>query len=240
MMLILHHISQGSFKIMSDASHEPYHRNPLSQRRIPGFHARFQLRDILLTGFYILDIRYEIVLVKSMEVTQYHPIQCHRLIQFITAVLIFLSLCYLLRNKRTDGSQKTVCQRFTIHLVDDTGIIQSRPLQKPLFDSRRQTALEDTIQEKLAQDGTATFVTQNIPQRRRIHHNLRAIIETTVGSRAQDAGDARLVAEERSCRSYHIPLSLYLGSRKSLLQERVHPGLHRLGYTAAIEIYFLW
>ena len=117
MMLILHHISEGSFKIMSDASHEPYHRNPLSQRRIPGFHARFQLRDILLTGFYILNIRSEIVLVKSMEVTQYHPIQCHRLIQFITAVLIFFSLCYLLRNKRTDGSQKTVCQRFTIHLT---------------------------------------------------------------------------------------------------------------------------
>lgn len=77
MMLILHHISQGSFKIMSDASHEPYHRNPLSQRRIPGFHARFQLRDILLTGFYILDIRYEIVLVKAwklLNTTRYSAI----------------------------------------------------------------------------------------------------------------------------------------------------------------------
>lgn len=149
MMLILHHISQGSFKIMSDASHEPYHRNPHSQRRIPGFHARFQLRDILLTGFYILDIRYEIVLVKSMEVAQYHPIQCHRLIQFITAVLIFLSLCYLLRNKRTDGSQKTVCQRFTIHLVDDTGIIQSRPLQKPLLIAEGRLPLKIPFRKSL-------------------------------------------------------------------------------------------
>ncbi|CUQ63951.1 Uncharacterised protein [Segatella copri] len=62
---------------------------------MPCLHAWLQLAYILGARLDIFNIRCEILCVELIKTLQYHTIESHRFIQFVSPVLVFLTFCYL-------------------------------------------------------------------------------------------------------------------------------------------------
>ena len=89
----------------------------------------------------------------------------------------------------------------------------------------------------LAQNGTTALIAQDIAQSGGVVNNGSAIVDTRIGTRAKDAGDALMVTTEGATSTQQIAMSLdSLRTGEHLAQQTCHAVLDLRTNTTAIEI----
>ena len=133
--------------------------------------------------------------------------------------------------------QPSVGQRLTVHAVDDLFQRELGLCLEGLQHVGREYPAVEVVQESLAQGGPTALVAEDIAQRGRVLHDAVAVVETRVGTRSEDAGDALLAATEGAGGTQQVAVSLHdrcLGEQ--LAEQRRHQLLHLRAHTAAVEV----
>ena len=104
-------------------------------------------------------------------------------------------------------------------------------LQELVANIGQSRILEDGIEERTAQHGTTALVAKDITQRRRVLYYLRAVVQTTISTRAEDTGNACLVLTQRTGRCRQV--AMYLdGLRRQHFGNELRHHRHLVGRTA--------
>ena len=118
--------------------------------------------------------------------------------------------------------EETVCQRFAVHLLDDVRLRQLRLCQEFVADGCICRILEDGIHKHASQDGSTALVAKDIAQRWRVLHDVVTVVQATVGTRAQNAGNALLVLAQCACSRHQVAVHFHLLGVEHFAQHLFH------------------
>ena len=136
-----------------------------------------------------------------------------------------------------ERGQETVGLRLAINLIDNFGQLHARLALESMPHSEGEHACIEIVQQMLAKNGATALVAQNIAKGGGVVKNLSAIVDTRIGTRAKDAGDALAMTTKGATGSQQIAMGLdRLSAGEGLFNQPLDAAFDLGAHATAIEI----
>ena len=141
-----------------------------------------------------------------------------------------------LKHDATVLRQVTVGQRLTVDTVDNLSVGGSGQGEEVLHHIVGHQTLEHIGHKRFAHHGTRTLITQDVTKGRSILKNVVTIVITTVGTRTENAGNARLMTAKGTRSAQQVGMDLHLNIAQQVAQQVGHQSALVDRATGSIEV----